>query len=139
MSPLNKLRSLTIVSIAGLLQACSAGPKTSVGLYKVDADATSSNTGVGQFTDTSGKAVFVEIPPVIDENCIANTAVQFDPGTGQPVMMFKLKSTCKETLAEFTRNNIGNQMALVIDDKLITVPFINEEISGGSLILSGGF
>lgn len=134
-----RLKKYSGTILIGFLTACSGAPKTPLGLYKVNIEATSPTTGLDQYFDKAGKAVFLETPAIIDENCIAKTALQFDPHTHEPVVMLRLKSKCKDTLAVFTRDNVGNQMALVIDDKLITAAIIQEEIAKGTLIMSGGF
>lgn len=134
-----RLKKYSGIFLIGFLTACSGAPQTSVSLYKVDLETTSPTTGLDQYFDRTGKAVLLETPAIIDENCIARTALQFDPNTHEPVVMLKLKSKCKNTLAIFTRKNVGNQMALVIDGKLITVAIIQEEIAKGTLIMSSGF
>ena len=52
---------------------------------------------------------------------------------------FELKSDGAVTFAEFTKNNIGKTLAIVLDKKIISNPSINGEIPEGKGVIQGKF
>lgn len=58
---------------------------------------------------------------------------------GQAVVSFRFDSTGAKRFAEATRNNVGRPFAIVLDNKVISAPRINEPILGGSGVISGNF
>ncbi|MDH3285357.1 MAG: protein translocase subunit SecD [Acidobacteriota bacterium] len=48
---------------------------------------------------------------------------------GDNVVAFTLRVAAANRFARFTRENIGNQMAIVLDDEVVTAPSIRNEIS----------
>jgi preprotein translocase subunit SecD len=57
----------------------------------------------------------------------------------QPVVAFRFDAAGARSFAEITKNNIGKQFAVVLDEKIITAPVINSAILGGSGIIEGNF
>ena len=57
----------------------------------------------------------------------------------QPVVSFRFDSTGAKRFAEATSNNVGRPFAIVLDNKVISAPRINEPILGGSGIISGNY
>ncbi len=57
---------------------------------------------------------------------------------GDTVVGFTLRVGAADRFAKFTRANIGRQMPIVLDDKIISAPVINSEI-GISGQITGGF
>ncbi len=58
---------------------------------------------------------------------------------GQWVVTFKFNSVGSQRFAQTTRENVGKQFAVVLDEKVITAPVIREPIIGGSGQISGSF
>lgn len=58
---------------------------------------------------------------------------------GQPVVSFRFDSAGGKRFAEATRSNVGRPFAIVLDNKVISAPRINEPILGGSGQISGNF
>jgi preprotein translocase subunit SecD len=58
---------------------------------------------------------------------------------GQPVVSFKFNVIGAKKFAQITQDNVGRPFAIVLDNKVITAPRINEPILGGSGIISGSF
>lgn len=58
---------------------------------------------------------------------------------GRHVVNFKLTDAGTKTFANITKNNVGQVMAIVLDNKVITAPSINEPILTGSGQISGNF
>jgi preprotein translocase subunit SecD len=58
---------------------------------------------------------------------------------GEPVVDFRFDSVGGRRFGEVTRNNVGHQFAIVLDNKVISAPVIREPILGGSGVISGHF
>ena len=58
---------------------------------------------------------------------------------GQPVVSFRFDSRGARMFGEITRTNVGRLFAIVLDNKVITAPRIEEPILGGSGIIRGSF
>ena len=68
-----------------------------------------------------------------------NHAYNSSDKNGQVTVNFTLDKTGTEKFAELTANNIGKRLAVVIDDEVVTAPFIKDRISAGSVEISGNF
>src|SRR3546814_11511138 len=51
---------------------------------------------------------------------------------GQPVVSFRFDSAGGKRFAEATRTNVGRPFAIILADKALSPPSINEHIQGGS-------
>jgi SecD/SecF fusion protein len=58
---------------------------------------------------------------------------------GRPEIEFNLNSEGADIFARVTRDNIHNQLAIVLDGELVSAPVIQTEISGGRGNISGSF
>lgn len=52
-------------------------------------------------------------------------------------LYFSIKNENKELLLNITKEQKGNNIFLIINDKLISAPIIQEEISGGEIVITG--
>lgn len=68
---------------------------------------------------------------------LTNAAATFEQG--QPVVSFSFNNEGAKKFGEITTNNVGRAFAVVLDDKVITAPRINQAIMGGKGIISGNF
>ncbi len=62
-----------------------------------------------------------------------------DSSNFKPSINFKLNAAGAARFAQITADNIGKPFAIVLDNKVLTTPVINESIPGGSGIISGSF
>jgi len=58
---------------------------------------------------------------------------------GNPKINFTLDSAGAERFGQITRENIGKQLAIVLDGELQTAPFIHSAIEGGSGEITGSY
>lgn len=58
---------------------------------------------------------------------------------GQPVVSFRFDSAGARRFARVTQENTGKPFAIILDNKVISAPRINEPILGGQGIISGNF
>lgn len=77
--------------------------------------------------------------PVLDGSMLVDARVAFDPQTTAPIINFTLNAEGARIFGDFTGNNVGKRLAIVLDGKVYSAPVINERIGGGSGQISGGF
>jgi preprotein translocase subunit SecD len=58
---------------------------------------------------------------------------------GRPVVSFRFNVQGGKKFGDLTKENTGKSLAIVLDEKVISAPRINEPILGGSGIISGQF
>lgn len=77
--------------------------------------------------------------PVLDGNMLIDAKVGFDQKTNEPLISFTLNSEGAKIFGDFTGENVGKRLAIVLDGKVYSAPRINERIGGGSGQISGNF
>ena len=58
---------------------------------------------------------------------------------GRPVVSFTFDTRGAQRFGEATQQNVGELLAIVLDDEVVSAPRINEPILGGSGVISGDF
>lgn len=76
--------------------------------------------------------------PIISGNEIVHCAAQPDFREFMDLII-KLNKDGKAQLADYTKNNIGKYLAILIDGKVLSAPKLVGEIPGGQVALSGSF
>jgi protein-export membrane protein SecD/preprotein translocase SecF subunit len=64
---------------------------------------------------------------------------EINPSSGQPLVVFEFDQKGAQTFGDFTSNNVGEILAVVLDHKIISAPNIKEPITEGHGTISGGF
>ena len=77
-------------------------------------------------------------PVLLEGSALKSAGVTRDQ-MGMPSVSFELSSQGANTFAKITRENIGKQLAIMLDNKEQSAPTINSEISGGSGVITGRF
>lgn len=93
---------------------------------------------LGFVNDPNSKILLKEIP-VIDGSMLVDARVAFDNSSNQRVITFRLNSIGAKIFADFSGNNVGKRMAIVLDNKVYSAPNIRERIGGGSGQITGSF
>lgn len=57
----------------------------------------------------------------------------------EPVVSFRFDAAGAKRFGDATRENVGHQLAIVLDGKVISAPVVREPILGGSGVISGSF
>lgn len=65
--------------------------------------------------------------------------VVFDQNTGLPQVSLVFNDEGAKLFAEITGRNVGKQVAIFLDNLLVSAPVVNEEITGGNAVISGNF
>lgn len=83
-----------------------------------------------------GTYVIQRKPVVGGENLVdANASFQ----EGQPVVGFKFDAIGGKRFGEATKNNVGGQLAIVLDNEVLSAPTIQTAITGGSGVITGNY
>ena len=75
--------------------------------------------------------------PILDGSMLITAQPSFQEGS--PVVSFKLNSKGAKKFCDVTRRHTGKLFAIVLDDRIVSAPRINEPICGGQAIISGRF
>ncbi|MEY3470990.1 MAG: hypothetical protein RLZZ223_340 [Candidatus Parcubacteria bacterium] len=78
-------------------------------------------------------------PAVLTGKNIKTAEVVFDPQTQQPQVGVTFDDEGKQKFADFTKNNIGETLYILLDGDVISAPRINQEIPNGQATISGDF
>ena len=85
----------------------------------------------------SGETYVISRKPVVTGEHLTDAAAAFQEG--QPVVSFKFDSFGAKKFGEATSKNVGERLAIVLDNEVISAPNINTPITGGSGVISGNF
>jgi preprotein translocase subunit SecD len=86
-----------------------------------------------------GSKYLVEKRALVSGGDLVDAQPGFDQRNGQPIVNFRFNSTGARKFAEVTKANVGKPFAIVLDNKVISAPVINEPIPGGAGQISGNF
>lgn len=78
-------------------------------------------------------------PAVLTGQNLDRAQVVFDQQTSQPQVGISFDEEGKKLFAEFTKNNIGETLYIVLDSQIVSAPRINQEIPNGQATISGDF
>ncbi|GIW62385.1 MAG: protein translocase subunit SecD [Patescibacteria group bacterium] len=70
---------------------------------------------------------------------IKKAQVQFDPQTGKPIVELIFTEEGSKKFEKITEKNVGKPLAIFIDEFLLSMPIVQQKISGPSAVISGNF
>jgi len=70
---------------------------------------------------------------------LKHAQVVFNPNTNEPQVQLEFNSEGSDLFAEITGRNVGNVVGIFLDGEPISLPKVNEKITGGSAVISGRF
>ena len=76
---------------------------------------------------------------MITGEMVADATQGYDPQDGSPVVDIVFNATGSLRFARATQQNVGRRFAIILDDRVISAPVINEPILGGRAQISGNF
>ena len=83
-------------------------------------------------TSRDGKAV-------LDGGAVTDARVQYGNTGGNPEVSMSMNAEGANTWARMTKENIGKQIAIVLDGMVYSYPTVQNEIAGGSSQITGNF
>jgi hypothetical protein len=75
---------------------------------------------------------------LLDHTDIASATAHSDP-LGNPVIDVQMTEAGAKRFAEITRSNIGRQLAIIVDGRLLSAPSLRSEFTGGRAWITGSF
>lgn len=93
---------------------------------------------------SSGEAADPYIATGLTGRYLQSAQLQFAGATGgglanDPIVAIAFNDEGAALFEEITGSNVGRQLAIFLDGQLISSPRINEKITGGQAVISGGF
>ena len=111
---------------------------------RADQVYTLSESGASEYGDVilpdinkKDKHLLKEVP-ILDGSMLTDARVSFNE-SNQPIINFTLNSAGAKIFGNFSGDNVGNRMAVVLDGIVYSAPVIRERIGGGSGQISGAF
>jgi len=78
-------------------------------------------------------------PTELQGKHVTKAQVQFDQTTGKPIVQLDFNPEGSELFKQITGRNVGKQVAIYLDQEIISAPTVQQEIAGGNAIISGEF
>jgi preprotein translocase subunit SecD len=94
------------------------------------------DTEADEYGNTHKITIYKKI--VLNGDLLKSAMVSFDQYS-KPVVAFEFNNIGAKQFAEITTKNIGNQLAIVLDNKVICAPSISTPIVGGAGHITGGY
>jgi preprotein translocase subunit SecD len=86
-----------------------------------------------------GQKYLIEKRALVSGGDLVDAQAGFDQRNGEPIVNFRFNAAGGRKFAEVTKQNVGKYFAIVLDNKVISAPRINEPIPGGAGQISGNF
>lgn len=150
-----------VTDVSAAIAEIGSTPTLEFKLYDAELDAAQQATlrSLDSLASSSGGTAVIgdvrvngelvtEEPPFTDTGLtgryLESAALEFAGGQGgqlsnEPLVSVRFTAEGGDLFEEITRANVGNQLGIFLDGELLSAPNINEPISGGTAIISGGF
>lgn len=90
-------------------------------------------------TDASGNTVYVPSGDLIlDGADVESATAGYDPDTREPIVLLTLAESGKEAFSDATATT-GGTISIWLDDEMISNPTVDDHITNGEAVISGGF
>ena len=76
---------------------------------------------------------------VLSGNNLISAKPSFDSRNNQSTVVISLDRAGSKKFARTTKDNVGKRLAIILDNKIISAPVINEPILSGNSVISGNF
>jgi protein-export membrane protein, secD/secF family len=120
------------------------GKTAKLSFHLVDSRTTAADARRGKLSNSSrlinsaeGETLVIGRKPVVTGEHLVDARAAFD--SGMPVVSFKFDSSGGKKFGEATQNHVGERLAIVLDNEVISAPNIQTAILGGSGQISGNF
>ena len=132
------------VALSSDTSAGDANPAPSVFQFRLVLNAPSAKadpmTIVQQGADAkTAKTLYVQKKVLLDQTDLKLASVITNQPAGKPWIQITFTYAGAKRFAKVTRQNIGKQLAIIIDGRLYSAPMIKSEIRGGQAEVSGDF
>jgi preprotein translocase subunit SecD len=87
----------------------------------------------------TAKTLYVQKKVLLDQTDLKLASVITNQPAGKPWIQITFTDAGAKRFAKVTRQNIGKQLAIIIDGRLYSAPTIRSEIRGGRAEITGNF
>ncbi|MCX7996298.1 MAG: protein translocase subunit SecD [Patescibacteria group bacterium] len=70
---------------------------------------------------------------------VKKASVTFNSETGEPEVLLEFKEEGRKKFAEISKRNVGRQVAILLDDEVLSAPVVQTPILDGNAVISGNF
>lgn len=120
------------------------GKTAKMAFHLVDSSSSSLDARRGKLSSSSrlvpgsdGGSYVINRKPTVGGEHLTDAQPAFQEG--EAVVTFKFDSMGGKKFGEATKNNIGERLAIVLDNEVISAPTIQSAILGGSGVITGNF
>ncbi len=120
------------------------GKTAKMTFHLVDSSTTPTEARRGKLKSSSriirgsaGEQYVIVRKPAVGGETLTDASVSFQDGAA--AVSFKFNNLGAEKFGEVTKNNVGEQLAIVLDDEVISAPTIQSAITGGSGVITGNY
>jgi len=113
--------------------------------YKMALEQDDNGRDLHTFTDEEGNnvdpaRVIAESPIILTgDDLKPNARAETHPQTSEIYVAIEFDDEGRKRFADFTRRNIGEHLAIVLDGKILSAPCVKTAILNGKAIIEGGF
>ena len=132
-------------------QITTAPVQTSFGYHIIKREETRTVKEDGKdITEVRGRHILFAVQPAstlsqqfkptgLSGKQLERASVTFNQSTGEPEVNLQFNDEGAKLFAEITKRNVGKSVAIYLDGQIISNPTVNQEITGGSAVISGSF
>ncbi len=120
------------------------GKTAKMSFHMVDSRSSAADARRGKLASNSrlvqgsmGETYVINRKPVVGGENLVDAQPSFQDGN--PVVSFRFNSVGGKKFGEATKNNVGERLAIVLDDEVISAPTIQTAILGGNGVITGSF
>lgn len=106
--------------------------------FRLVPNGAASSVGTLALRSKSGETVVVEDQALMTGDAVSDARVNIDQ-KGEIEVSLKLTPTGGQTFARITSENVGRQLAIILNGVVTSSPVIRQAITDGSASISGGF
>jgi preprotein translocase subunit SecD len=107
--------------------------------FRMVSDSSTGDVDMLPSRDAGGQPVPVERRVIVDGEDLTDAQPAFDQRTNEPIVNFRFNVRGAQRFGQFTTENVGRALAIVLDNEVISAPRIIQPITGGSGQISGRF
>jgi len=132
-------RARELISRAAKLELMAVDEDRAMRVYQMTpAEAAEYGDVILEDAERPGVKHLVREIPILDGGMLTDASVGFNQNN-QPIINFRLDSEGAQIFGDFTGQNVGKRLAVVLDGKVMSDPVINERIGGGAGQISGNY
>lgn len=94
---------------------------------------------VKEIKKENGTSTFELIPTGLTGSEVKHANLVFDQNTNQPQVGLEFSESGKELFAKVTKEHVGEPLAVLLDEQVLSTPVIRQEIREGKATISGNF